>query len=173
MTAMMKRLRKLHLAGYVFVGGKWKKKSSLNLPYHVMMDNGINFSKSIHNPKSVIRRLLKVVDENPEGLPKVEILRLMGYPLNRKVKMVWVERKYPQIGYWPEGYPKYDYDAKPVEIRHYKKTVTNHPDTTRGYLSWYFTAARIAGFVAPVRRGRSTVWVKGPAFPRLDLIINL
>lgn len=135
---------------------------SKNRPFGFIMDNGMNFSQSIHNPKSVIRRMLDVVNDSPILLTRAEILRRMGYELGRKSLQRWnhYERN-PVTG-------EYDVVRKTT-----RKITTNTRKTTRGYLSWYFSAAHKAGFLLPVRKvGNTVLWVKGNNFPNPALLVN-
>jgi hypothetical protein len=137
-------------------------------PFGFVMENGLNFSKSIGNPKSVIRRMLRAVDESPVLLTRAEILRRMGYELGRSSKQIWVSRVFPMVN----GH--YDYDAKPIKVtRRITKTRTNTRSTTRGYLSYYFSGAHKAGFLIPVRKGNTVLWVKGNNFPNPALLVNV
>lgn len=123
--------------GWDFIGGRWKRVRDMNRPFGVMMRNGMNFAKSIHDPKSVLRRILWIVEMSDRDLTKREILRYAGYQLDVP-----------------------DSDGRTYNV-------------TRGFLCWYFSAFNKAGFLTPVRRGRTVVWVKGPNFPNLNLIVRV
>lgn len=137
----------------------WRK------PFGFCMDNGLNFAKSIHDPNSVVRRILKVVEDSPTPLTKREILTKLGYKLNIRKKNTY--KTYPQYRSWYDSDGHYHY--KGIGTGEYKYTTYHVP---RGYLCWYFSGMRKAGFIFPIRKGRTQVWVKEFYFPRSELVVN-
>lgn len=64
----------------MWIGGR--HITNPNKPYGVIRPNGINFTKSLQNPKSVAARILATIHDSPFGLTKREILTRMGYKLD-------------------------------------------------------------------------------------------
>ena len=142
---------------------------SKNRPFGFIKPNGMNFVNSITNPKSVIRRLLNAVADTPLPLMRSEILRKMGYRINRKSVYIMNKREVVKDFQYNSKTGSYIPAVYKVVGQSRRKITTNTPQTTRGYLSSYFSGAHQAGFITPIRKPKSNmvVWVKGPNFPSL------
>lgn len=145
----------------LYIGNRgWVEESEVNRPFGVILPNGMNFAKSVHNSNSVLRRILKVVDDSPVPLTKKEILNRVGY-VTDVIRYRVSYRSYKWVGnrLVGEGYPE-------------RRPIIDKP--IRGYLSWYFSAMNKAGFIRPVRQqGNRVVWVKGNNFPNLSKMVEV
>lgn len=60
----------------------------VNIPFGFIMPNGLNLSRSVHNPNSLLRRVLKLLATRGD-MTKAEILTTLGYKLNEVQTHSW------------------------------------------------------------------------------------
>jgi hypothetical protein len=151
----------------------WSKRDAVRegrvtIPFGFVLPNGMNFAESIHNPNSVLRRLLAVVDGSVQSLTKREILAKMGYQLD--IVKTHYRREHYSFGWVNGAFVSNEWGKRiPYTLTHHK---------SRGYLSDYFRACVKAGFLTHRRRAdrreeNCVTWEKGPNFPNIKNLVNV
>lgn len=56
-----------------------------NTPFGFIMPNGLNLGRSVHNPNSLLRRILKLLATRGD-MTKADILITLGYPVGKTKK---------------------------------------------------------------------------------------
>jgi hypothetical protein len=117
----------------MFSYGYGRPRPLSSRPPHLTAPNGLNLSKSIHNPKSRFRRMMDYLSVKGEAT-KVDILRdVFGKTIGKN------QFEYTSTG-WKKVSPDY---------------------VTRGWGSYLFTLSVRNGYVKMVRRGNKVFYSVG------------